>query len=369
MNRFSGRVAGLDASRTTLMFFGLVVHASALAASMQPVTSAPTDTASILLSILGHNFRMPAFFMVSGIFSAYLLNTRSLARFATQRRRRLLYPLLAACFTILPLSYWSMVGFSVSFDQVLALGPMHLWFIYYLIWFSAALLLVEWLLRKFDHSLVSAKVRPLGVWLVNPLSVLILAVAITLVPDWFTLTANALANNSSLFPPLGLVLYYVMFFKFGILLYRYWTSAEKWLRRFWPFFIALGLASFAVYANELYGELRHDVLHLSYSITTWMLALGLIGMFLFFVRTERKFVRYLSDSSYWVYLVHYPIMVMLQKWFASLHTGLAVAFVLGVIVDAAISIGLYQWFVKDKFIANFLAGKLASQSEAKKRRK
>jgi glucan biosynthesis protein C len=369
VNRFSGRVAGLDASRTTLMFFGLVVHSGALAAWLQTSTATPADDAANFLGILGHNFRMPAFFMVSGIFSAYLLNTRSLQRFWVQRRRRLVYPLLAASFTLIPVCYWILVGFEVSPEQIITMGPLHLWFIYYLIGFSLILLLVEWSLRKIGKSVVSSQVRPLGVWLVNPISIAAIALTSTLIPHWFDQSSGALANDSGLFPPIGLVAYYGLFFVYGLLLYRYWLSAEKWLRRFWPGHLLLGFAAFGVFAFELWNQTEHTWLYPSYSVATWMLSLGILGIFLFFVRKEGKVTRYLSDASYWVYLIHYPIMVMLQKWFADLHTGVALAFVLGVPIAAALSLGLYQRFVKDKFIGQFLAGKLASQTEAKKKRK
>ena len=188
---------------------------------------------------------MPAFFMVSGIFSAYLLNTRGLQRFWAQRRRRLVYPLLAASLTLLPVSYWILLGAPASFEQVLSLGTLHLWFIYYLIWFSLAVILIEWLLGKANRSIVNANVRPLGFWLVNPVTIIVIAILSTLIPHWFDESSGALQNNSSLFPPIGLVTYYSLFFLFGLLLYRYWVSAEKWLRQFWPMHLLLGLAAFA----------------------------------------------------------------------------------------------------------------------------
>ena len=369
MQRFSGRVAGLDASRTTLMFFGLVVHASAIGAGLQVVTDAPADNASILISIFGHNFRMPAFFMVSGIFSAYLLNTRGLQRFWAQRRRRLVYPLLAASLTLLPVSYWILLGAPASFEQVLSLGTLHLWFIYYLIWFSLAVILIEWLLGKANRSIVNANVRPLGFWLVNPVTIIVIAILSTLIPHWFDESSGALQNNSSLFPPIGLVTYYSLFFLFGLLLYRYWVSAEKWLRQFWPMHLLLGLAAFAFSTASYWGFSNGGWLFLSYSLTSWMLSLSILGIFLFFVRQESRFVRYLSDASYWIYLIHYPIMVILQRWFAELKTGLPLALLLGITIDVAVSLGLYQIFVKDKWIGLFLAGKLPSQIDAKRRKK
>ena len=41
---------------------------------------------------------------------------------------------------------------------------------------------------------------------------------------------------------------------------------------------------------------------------------GLMGLFRRLLSGERYWVRYLSDASYWMYLVHLPLVILAQDW-------------------------------------------------------
>ena len=45
---------------------------------------------------------------------------------------------------------------------------------------------------------------------------------------------------------------------------------------------------------------------------TWMMSLGLIGLFRRLLQRESRVVRYLSDSSYWLYVAHLPLVIWVQ---------------------------------------------------------
>lgn len=49
-------------------------------------------------------------------------------------------------------------------------------------------------------------------------------------------------------------------------------------------------------------------------IYTWAMIVALMGAFRAFLAKERRGVRYLSDSSYWLYLAHLPLIIAAQAW-------------------------------------------------------
>ncbi len=44
------------------------------------------------------------------------------------------------------------------------------------------------------------------------------------------------------------------------------------------------------------------------------LVTGVMGIFLRWVNAEKPFLRYLSDSSYWIYLAHVGILNLVEPW-------------------------------------------------------
>ena len=46
---------------------------------------------------------------------------------------------------------------------------------------------------------------------------------------------------------------------------------------------------------------------------TWGMVVGLIGACRHFLRTERRGARYLADASYWMYLMHLPLLVVTHR--------------------------------------------------------
>src|SRR4051812_34455350 len=100
------RRSDFDALRAGAMLLGIVLHASlSFFPSLWLVTDRQQDSAFGIVFSAIHGFRMPLFFVMSGFFSAMLLHRRGRGALVKHRFHRVLLPLLAALFTIVPLMY------------------------------------------------------------------------------------------------------------------------------------------------------------------------------------------------------------------------------------------------------------------------
>jgi peptidoglycan/LPS O-acetylase OafA/YrhL len=49
------------------------------------------------------------------------------------------------------------------------------------------------------------------------------------------------------------------------------------------------------------------------AFNTWFFTFGIIGFFLKFFNRPSRISRYLSDGSYWIYLIHMPMVIYFQS--------------------------------------------------------
>lgn len=107
----------LDALRAIAMLLGIVIHvALPFAPSLWFVQDTRQSVHFHWLIDAIHGFRMPLFFIVSGFFTAMLIEKRGILRTGWQRFLRIFLPLLVGCFTICPLTtYVTTRGFQTIF--------------------------------------------------------------------------------------------------------------------------------------------------------------------------------------------------------------------------------------------------------------
>jgi peptidoglycan/LPS O-acetylase OafA/YrhL len=89
----------------------------------------------------------------------------------------------------------------------------------------------------------------------------------------------------------------------------------------------------------------------------WALVFLSIGLFKRLCARPNNFVRYVADSSYWMYLIHLPLVIWLQVAVAELrvHWSLKLTFISGITV--VISLLTYDLFVRSTFIGWVLNGR------------
>ena len=147
------------------MMMGILLHGSQFYVS-EPMGGIPLPSDSStsylfnLILYFVHSFRMPLFFVLAGFFTSLLIDKRGIQGTYVNRGKRILGPLVAAMFTILPLTFLCMGAFMVSakfnthqfipdMSQIEAIAADmeeaglpagepslgHLWFLYYLLYF------------------------------------------------------------------------------------------------------------------------------------------------------------------------------------------------------------------------------------------
>jgi glucan biosynthesis protein C len=246
-----------------------------------------------------------------------------------------------------------------------------MWFVYYLLIFSAVTVVLYWLFHKTvfgqrNHELLKSFARR---WFANPI-ILLLAAALTYwLPEYFSNESAALENSSSLVPNIYLLVFYGIFFALGLFGYSIWQTIENKLRRLWWIYLTLGLLVFSTYLSLLFSNAGQEWWKLLYTISTWMLAAAFIAFFSRFANKPNRFFAYFSEASYWIYIVHLPIVLAALYWLAEWQVPFFLSFVISTVFTFGISTLSYHWLVKDTIIGKFLAGKIGQNLSTKQIRK
>ncbi|GIW97262.1 MAG: hypothetical protein KatS3mg111_0595 [Pirellulaceae bacterium] len=238
---------------------------------------------------------------------------------------------------------------------------MHLWFLWFLCWLVAAFPLYAWIRNKL---LPTRLLR----WLTCSWASLLLFVPLTMLPQAF-MTQQTFGPDASigLLPLPHVLAYYAVFFYFGAL---YWDAddAAGSLGRHWMITIMLALLVVFPFGLDLvsgtfglapsrdelsFGKLAASFLQAVYA---WLMLRGLIGLFRQTMPAESRVLRYISDSSYWLYLAHLPLVLLAQWLVRDWPIPPVVKFVGIVVVVTALLLVSYHYCVRYTWIGRLLNG-------------
>ena len=197
----------------------------------------------------------------------------------------------------------------------------HLWFLWFLWWLVLGLAAVSALGARLPS------IRLTG-WLVLSPTRYLWLVPLTMIPQWFMGAGGACLpfgpdGSSGPLPIPHVLAYYAIFFGFGALYFGFDDRSGGVGERSW---LPLSLALLVVFPLGMVltqgwpGPLgvRPELLPLRVLAVflqvayPWLMTFGLMGLFRRSCPVESPTMRYLSDSAYWLYLAHLPLIIAAQ---------------------------------------------------------
>ena len=385
------------------MLLGILLHASlpyfSRIVGIESFWPADDDQSVLLFLMFDfiHTWRMPVFFLLAGFFAHLVLERRAMSAFALDRLKRIGVPLVlfGALMAVIIPPIWVYGWFDVISLEVIqdalnerqdldSSGELigHLWFLYYLLLMYSALMafrLLGRLWRARTGYAPSTLGRRLGDFLYTRIPLLLALGAVLLL----ILRAG---NESRPIWPLNVpdVLYGALFFFYGYGLYArrelidrlrgedalvvLWSIAAT---AFLVHLVLLGVIDEASKAGE--DAESTAFLHLFnavfYGASAVMFSVALIGLFERLLRSPRPWVRWLADSSYWIYIIHLPVVTFLTFYLAHLDRqgwlkdltgfswGAEMKFVAACVATGALGVVTYRYLVRYTPLGTLLNGK------------
>lgn len=376
MTAHEGRLHALDNLRALMMWLGIVIHGAApYLARESPFPwrdARPTAVADFLVIFI-HAFRMPVFFILAGFFVMLLLHSRGPVGLAKHRALRLGLPfavfwppvLVLSSFAAVVLLHQTMRG-GWGFDPQLIeqfpqkpdmppipRGPntMHMWFLWMLLWFSLATALLARYVPAHWWSRPAAVVRRIaGAWW-GPL-----VLALPLFATDFSYPKGFMFPSGSFVPPAAEWLHHAVLFVVGIALYGARDELFAVWQRRWPVLAFAGLVTFLV-AGGAYDRHATALFTFAYSLTVWLWSFAWLGLASRWMASRSPALAYLSESSYWVYLVHFPLTLAFGALLFPVDLPGIVKMALNIGGTTVISLATYHLFVRFTWVSVLLNGK------------
>ena len=245
----------------------------------------------------------------------------------------------------------------------------HLWFLWFLCWLVAFFAFFAWVRSWFPS-------RDTPRWILLLLAAGL--VVLTFGPQSAMRGGGGEPGfgpdtSIGLLPFPHLLAYYAIFFFFGALYFKI-KDVHGRLGKFW--WVSLPLALFVLFPAALYvifdseaalhmneDDRRGMVLLLEVAFT-WLMICGCIGFFRSVLLARNRFVRYLSDASYWLYLAHLPLVILLQWWVKDWDFPALVKFGIVLTGTTGSLLTVYHFAVRYSWLGTLLNGPRSRELKA-----
>lgn len=388
-SQISNRLDYLDAARGFALILGIIFHVSL---SFMPifigwaVMDISTSELVAIFALISHSFRMELFFFIAGFFGRMKFHQQGLKAFLRSRLVRIAIPFIIGWFLLRPLlvAAWHMGAESMRGDVNIPAAFIngftslnsipkgvfvgtHLWFLYYLLFISVTVVLLRHVmgLNKSVKRYLTQFADSVVAWLCTSRFAILIVAIPTACCLWFMQHWGVDTPDKSLIPQLPVSLVYGGFFLFGWLVHRQSAFMTQFASLSWDKSL---LCIAAIFATTILSAFETKLGHshylllkagflLSYAIMMWSLVSLTIGACMCLFKRPNKVVRYIADASYWLYLIHLPIVIYLQIAFAELSFHWIIKLVSICAMTLIISLILYDVFVRPTFVGATLNGK------------
>lgn len=337
--------------------------------------------------LLIHSFRMPIFFLVAGFFGSMLFYERGVIQMFKNRIRRIVFPFIFFLFILSPIIYFSFsysiavfenqenpfVNSTQLFSTILVFipkGTSHLWFLYYLIYVTQITSLLGLLLK--NQKKISNKITNIFNWIIKR-SITRLALFSSFTFLILTYLETSMINAStSLIPDLNTFVFYFFFYIVGWILFKSKGLLNSFMKYDWQFvafavFLIITQGLLIQYSGMDLKPNSNSAILISFnSIIVWLFIFGITGLFIRYGSKHSKRMRYISDSSYWVYLIHLPLTAIIPAFISEFPLPALVKFIIVLSLTTLICFATYHYLVRNTFIGKFLNGKKYPKKDKRK---
>ncbi|QDV46265.1 glucans biosynthesis protein [Stieleria neptunia] len=234
----------------------------------------------------------------------------------------------------------------------------HLWFLWFLCWLVAGFALCVSAGRLLRIP------RPAR-WLSASAFRYVWLIPLTMIPQALMSGDGAgfgPDTSIGLLPMPSVLAYYAVFFGFGAIYFdatgmqsdvepvgwRSWFAVLASLLVLFP----IGLAIRSQHAGL--GNLASLFVQASYA---WLMTFGMMGVFRQLLSRQSQTMRYLSDSSYWLYLAHIPLIIYAQYWVRDYPLPPFLKFLIVCVFTSIVLLVSYQLLIRYTPIGTLLNGK------------
>lgn len=362
LSAVSGRIHSMDALRASTMLLLVPVHAAGLMA----VNGHPGAWATVIFWVV-HVFRLPLFFAMSGFFLVLLLDRKGMGETARNRTVRIVGPLLIGLVTLVPLTVLAAqetggilaAESGVPEGSPFAFKPSFLWFLWYLLILDAVAVALFLLAPR----LLRAGGERLRGLIANPRAGILLLAVPTALMIWPAEIWMATPEADTFVPNPPVLAYYALFFALGATLRVHGDLVASAGRNSWRWAACAVAATFPAALlfslhNSVHGSqpVVHGAALLIYAVATWTSLIALVGLAHRYLDRPRPRLRYMADSSYWIYLSHMPAMVLLLGLISVTALGTGPQFLLLTAGSLAFSLLTYPVLVRYTAIGRLLNG-------------
>jgi len=317
-------------------------------------------------------WHMPILFVLSGMATWFALRRRSPGRYAWERTKRLLVPLLFGTFVIIPpMLYWQRLSEGRFEGSYLAFYPhffdgfwpvgnftyAHLWFIAYLLVYSLVALPVFVMLDRQGGRRLIARLAGLcrhrgGIFLLA----LPMALSESLLHARFPW-------NWIVFNDWSMFTWYLLMFILGYVLCsdgRFWRAIE----RDGPVALVLAVITVSIgmsqVAMEMWISPDYSVewirLMVFSAFRTWFCVVAILWAGARLLRFSGWLLPYVREASYPFYVLHHTILIGIGYWLAYWDLHVLLRFGLLVVATTIATTLVYELLVRRFGVMRFLLG-------------
>lgn len=392
------RFHALDTVRASALLAGIILHATmpflpGFREIGWPISDVSTSTSMGILYFVIHIFRMTLFFIIAGFFARALHQRLGTKGLFINRLKRIGLPMIAAFMFIMPLSIipfiWAARQLGIQGPPkmefpVPVIGPMiplgHLWFLYMLLFVYFVALSIRSILIAIDtnHKIRTKIMAFVTLCFNSRLIILLLALPLATIlfsTSWWVQWQGIPLPIVGLIPNFPAVVAFSSAFIAGWCMHKEKGYLDK-LASDWPLYfigtvVGASISLFVAGIKPSFYAIPLDttsraIYAFAYTFAEWCGAFAAIGIAVRFIKAPNAKWRYLADASYWMYIIHLPILWWLQAWMIQWPLNWSIKLFLSLFCSSVLLLLSYHYLVRSTFLGTFLNGRKYPKSHSAK---